>query len=316
MQDFRMDYSILAKEEYVENPDLSKQIKKEEDIFPKEEEIDIHTLMYSQRKDEASSDYSDRLNFQTKVEFDDEPPLNGVKRRMERGNNEYNYKRPFKIVRDLSSKHIKKEAIVSENPIVNVKMEPEKSEEGDSHHESEKKVIRVSACKNYIGLLCAGFSRAILSAERSSPIIVALEELIDQRKIKFDSCKVLLTEKLMESFKTYIYKSICGKKVKKCNQERDFKIRNSHELDSILMIKQRDSEQTCLRKEVLKEMIIYFFDSDYYYNWLSKGMISEGNKIFFIKNKKEIQKKFLNPAFYKPKFNHNQEEQEEEKGLD
>jgi len=263
-------------------------------MLTKQEDLDPHAFPSSQNNTEDSSEYIKRNYIETKVEYEDKQGTAMYTR----------CKKPFRILRDLPSLN-KRIGRKSQDMLIKNEYE----EESEEHHEIEKRIVRVSACKNYIGLLCAGFSRTLLNAEKTSPIIETLAQIIDQKKMRFETCRIMLTEKIIESFKTYIYKSVCGKRVKKCNQERDFKIRNSHELDNILMIKQRDSEQTCLRKEVLKEMLVYFFDSDYYYEWLSKGMISEGNRIFFIKNKKEIQRKFLNPAFYKPKFNHNQEEE-------
>lgn len=302
-----MDPTIFAKDEYIETQDLRLQIKKEEHFDMKQEEMDTHAFKSFQNKIEVSSESINRNYIETKVEDGyQQQSSNTPGRYLQENARRLSRKKPFKIVRDLPNLNKGKKNVVEQHKGMLVKNE---LEEENEDHEMEKKIVRVSACKNYIGLLCAGFSRTILNAEETSPVIETLTQIIEQKKTKFDTCRILQTDKIIQSFKTYIYKSVCGKRVKKCNQERDFKIRNSHELDNILMIKQRDSEQTCLRKEVLKEMIMYFFDSDYYYEWLTKGMISEGNRIFFIKNKKEIQKKFLNPAFYKPKFNHNQEEE-------
>lgn len=172
----------------------------------------------------------------------------------------------------------------------------------------KKKTVRVSACKNYIGLLCAGFSRAVLTSEKSSPILQFASELITQRKQRFVGLETQTIEQLVETFRTYVHQNICGKKVKKSNRERDFKVRNSEELDQLLIAQPYDTELTCLRKEILREMMNFFFTSDCYTDWLNKGMISESNRVFFLKNKKEIQKKFQNPAYYKPRFNHNQDE--------
>jgi len=178
----------------------------------------------------------------------------------------------------------------------------------DSFIKLKKKSVRVSACKNYIGLLCAGFSRAVLTSERTSPILQFTAELITQRKQKFTNQEGQTVEQLVENFRVYVHQNICGKKVKKSNRERDFKVRNSEELDQLLIAQQNDTEFTCLRKEILREMVNFFFNSDCYEEWLSKGMISESNRIFFLRNKKEIQKKFQNPAYYKPRFNHSQDE--------
>jgi hypothetical protein len=172
----------------------------------------------------------------------------------------------------------------------------------------KKKAVRVSACKNYIGLLCAGFSRAILTSERTSPILQFTSDLITQRKPKFIGAETQTIEQLVETFRVYVHQNICGKKVKKSNRERDFKVRNSEELDQLLVAQQNDTELTCLRKEILREMFNFFFTSECYEEWLNKGMISESNRIFFLRNKKEIQKKFQNPAYYKPRFNHSQDE--------
>jgi len=176
----------------------------------------------------------------------------------------------------------------------------------DPKRKKRNKAVRVSACKNYIGLLCAGFSRAILTSERTSPILKFTAELITERKDRFAE-ENLTVEQLVESIRVYVHQNICGKKVKKTNRERDFKVRNSEELDQLLIAQQEDTEYTCLRKEILREMINFFFDSDCYEEWLNKGMISENNRIFFLANKKEIKKKFQNPAYYKPRFNHNQD---------
>jgi len=168
------------------------------------------------------------------------------------------------------------------------------------------KVVRVSACKNYIGLLCAGFSRTMLHAKRPSAILDHAEKLIDERRTRYQHLKDQAADKIIDDVCKYIYKTICGKKVKKSKCERDFKIRNSEELNQLFEVRVKDSEQVRFMKEMLRELINYFFDSEFYFNWLSKGWMHENNRIFFIKNKEEIKKKFQNPATYKPKFNHSQ----------
>ena len=172
----------------------------------------------------------------------------------------------------------------------------------------KKKCLRVSACKNYIGLLCAGFARAMLTSERSSAIIKQASELVEQKRSRLQTQEGQSTQDLVEFLKTYIHKNICGKRVKKSNRERDFKVRNTEELDLLLMPKEGDSIHTSATKELLRDMFDYFFDSECYDDWLSKGMISESNRIFFVKNKAEIHRKFQNPMFHKPRFDHAREE--------
>jgi hypothetical protein len=111
-------------------------------------------------------------------------------------------------------------------------------------------------------------------------------------------------DELVEHVKEQIYRDFCGKRVKKSNRGRDFKVRNTEELAHIIAVKDDDNEMTRFKKECFKELFNYFFNSKYYDEWLSRGMINKVNRSFFIVNKKELQKKFQNPTYYKPRFSH------------
>jgi len=167
-----------------------------------------------------------------------------------------------------------------------------------------KKSSKVSACKNYIALLCTGFARSILTADPTSEIIEYLNQVIQRKKVKYSSLEGKSVQELREFILEHIHKDICGKKVKKTNKGRDFKVRNTEELEFLLTPKEGDNEVLYFRKETLKEMIDFFFTSNCYYDWLEKGMINEANRHFFLKNKLEIQKKFSNPTLYKPHFDY------------
>jgi len=168
-----------------------------------------------------------------------------------------------------------------------------------------KKTAKVSACKNYIALLCTGFARSVLTANPDSQTFAHLHLTILHKKTKYASLTGMTDEELKTIIIEHIHKDICGKRVKKTNKGRDFKVRNTEELEVLLSIKEGDDELACFRKEVLKEMMQYFFVSSCYEDWLNKGMINEANKSFFLKNKVEIQKKFANPIIYKPHFDYN-----------
>jgi len=229
-------------------------------------------------------------------------------------------KKPFKILRNV--KPFKQKYIPTIEKVVKAEPLAVKKEEGQPgqptiavntaaikkiRRKKGKKTIRVSACKNYIGLLCAGFSRAVLTSDRHAAIIKQAEILLEEKRSRIPNAEHSSKDELVHSFKTYIHKNICGKRVKKSNRERDFKVRNTEELEGLLMPKPEDNALSSVMKEMLRDMFSYFFNSEYYTEWLAKGMISESNRVFFIRNKKEILRKFLNPAFYKPKFNHNQD---------
>jgi len=171
--------------------------------------------------------------------------------------------------------------------------------------QSNKKAAKVSACKNYIALLCTGFARSVLTANPDSQTFAHLHLTILHKKVKYGSLTGMTDDELKAIVIDHIHKDICGKRVKKTNKGRDFKVRNTEELEILLSIKEGDDELTCFRKEVLKEMMQYFFVSSCYEDWLNKGMINEANKSFFLKNKMEIQKKFANPIIYKPHFDYN-----------
>jgi len=232
-------------------------------------------------------------------------------------------KKPFKILRNVRPFKLKyinvTEKIVKPDPVVIKKEEgqpvPEPvvvaviPEVKKIRRKKGKKTVRVSACKNYIGLLCAGFSRAVLTSDRHAAIIKQAEVFLEEKRSRIPNAEHSSKDELVHSFKTYIHKNICGKRVKKSNRERDFKVRNTEELDGLLMPKPEDNALSSVMKEMLRDMFSYFFNSEYYTDWLAKGMISESNRVFFVRNKKEILRKFLNPAFYKPKFNHNQDKE-------
>jgi len=207
------------------------------------------------------------------------------------------HRSPYSVSTALSAKSDSPIEISAENPVKDSMIKDKK-----------KKCLRVSACKNYIGLLCAGFARAMLTSERGSTIIKQAGDLVEQKRSRLATQEGQSTQDLVEFLKTYIHKNICGKRVKKSNRERDFKVRNTEELDLLLMPKEGDTIHTSATKELLRDMFDYFFDSECYDEWLNKGMISETNRVFFIKNKVEIHRKFQNPLFHKPRFDHAREE--------
>jgi len=171
----------------------------------------------------------------------------------------------------------------------------------------QKKNQKVSACKNYIALLCTGFARSILTAEAHSELMNFMNEVMEKKKGKFGSLESKSLGELRDYMLEHIHKDICGKRVKKTNKGRDFKVRNTEELEMLLSNKEGDDEMLRFRKETLKAMLDYFFKSKHYSEWLDKGMINKANQKFFLKNKDEIQKKFDNPTLYKPHFDYNSE---------
>ena len=216
--------------------------------------------------------------------------------------------KPFKIIRDEKPRITYDESTVS-TPSIKVEEQDNDDNYVVVNPKPKKQSHRVSACKNYIGLVCAGFARAILNAGTNSALMNHMENFINQKRNSYNFLHDKKTEKLIETFKTYIYKSMCGKKIKKYNGDRDFKVRNTHELDNLLTIKGRDVESTRFRKELLREMFDYFFSSEQYVEWINTGMMSEINRSFFLRNKKEIHKKFLDPIHEKPRFNHEEPEE-------
>jgi len=173
-----------------------------------------------------------------------------------------------------------------------------------SPSDKSKKMLKVSACKNYIALLCTGFARSMLVSDSCSALSAHMSLTIQHKRAKYSSLFEVSDEKLREMVLDYIQKDICGKRIKKSNKGRDFKVRNTEELEVLLNVKEGDDELSSFRKEVLKEMMEFFFASACYEEWLEKGMINDANKSFFLKNKCEIQKKFANPLTYKPHFDY------------
>jgi len=272
---------FCPKEEYVESAPIIYDFIKQEDIEVKKEEVNGHPRMnfrasywipfLAQAPFQGSGDYT--------------PQTNGSPR-----------PKPFKIVRTAKPGQLedcvvkREESSTNQESLVNV---------------SKIKESKISACKNYIGLVCSAFARTLLIAEKNSEMMNFLEGLIVQNKERFTSiAEFNSNEEFIEMFKQYIYKKMCGKKVKRADRLRDFKIRTTDELNNLLIIKKKDREHLCVKKEFIRELIKYFFESDCYDNWLNAGMISEGNRAFLMKNKGEIYKKFLDPENYRVKFNH------------
>lgn len=171
-------------------------------------------------------------------------------------------------------------------------------------HKKRKRTPRTSAVKNYVGLICTGLSRTVLTASKGSEILATILQILRQKKVKFGSLECVEDKDLLEFLKEYMHENMCGKKVKKTNCERDFKVRSTAELNSLLAIQHEDDELTTLKKEALKEILNYFFVSEYFDQWLSNGMVTESNRIFLRNNKEELHRKFLNPVFYKPRFSY------------
>jgi len=118
-----------------------------------------------------------------------------------------------------------------------------------------------------------------------------VRETVEEQKEKIETLQSNPTDEMVQTLKDLLFKDFLGKKVKS-TKGRDFKIRNTDELDNVLTIKKNDSDINRFKKECYFELLNFFFNSNYYDKWLSNGMISDVNKSFFIANKKEIHKKF------------------------
>jgi len=280
---------FYAKEEYIEAAPFLYEFIKQEDIEVKREEVNV----------------TPRVNFRPSywvpVLAQAQPgyysnQANGVQ------SHKNHRPKPFTIIR----KPTRKSSSSSSSEELTVKREEDSSNNQDSVFKAGKvKESKISACKNYIGLVCSAFARTLLIAEKKSGILLFLEDLISKNKEKFATIQEFdNNEEFIEMFKQYIYKKMCGKKVKRADRLRDFKIRTTDELNNLLIVKKKDREHLCVKKEFIRELIKYFFDSDCYDNWLNAGMISEGNRAFLMKNKGEIYKKFLDPENYRVKFIH------------
>lgn len=211
--------------------------------------------------------------------------------------------KPLLKTEEIQSTQSNSPAFNNHQVVIQIKQEEEEDSHTSDSETLPKKLTKGSASKNYIALLCTGFARTILGAEDDSEIWTKISQIVKEKRKKFKSIDKS-DEELSEFVKEQIYRDFCGKRVKKSNRGRDFKVRNTEELAHIVSIKDEDNEQTRLKKECFKELFIYFFNSKYYDEWLNKGMINKVNRSFFIVNKKELQKKFQNPSYYKPRFSH------------
>jgi hypothetical protein len=211
--------------------------------------------------------------------------------------------KPFLKVEEAQSTQSSSPEFTNHKVVIQVKQEEEEEPESPEMETLSKKPIKGSASKNYIALLCTGFARTILSAEDDSEIWTKISLIVKERRKKYKLIEKT-DEELSEYVKEQIYRDFCGKRVKKSNRGRDFKVRNTEELAHIISIRDDDSDLVRLKKECFKELFNYFFNSKYYDEWLNKGMINKVNRSFFIVNKKELQKKFQNPSYYKPRFSH------------
>ena len=288
------DTPIIKKEETLSDDTFSQFFKKEEDVEPKAEPLEmietsnyelshhnpmtipwIHTAKYS-------TDASFSLHLQESLYCDHKW-----------------IRKPFKIIKHQEDRSY----LLS----MRIAMPFEETREPISiiiRRKPRKKIARTSAVKNYVGLICTGLSRAVLTADIGSEMLTNVLQIVHQKKLKYLSLERIEDEDLLQSLKIEMYEKMCGKKVKRSHCDRDFKIRSTAELDSLLAIKSGDDELTTMKKEVLREVLNYFFTSEYYDKWLSNGMVSETNRLFLKNNRKELHKKFLNPAFYKPKFSY------------
>jgi hypothetical protein len=206
-------------------------------------------------------------------------------------------RKPFRILKESQTK------ASSDDLEFSIKFEETEAESPVSK-KVIKKVKQSSSHKNYIGLICCGFARTVLLAEKESELNVFMQKVLEESRESHAVLKDLNVEELVDMFKKYIYKRMCGKRVKKSDKERDYKIRKAEELSNLLIVKKNDKEFTGLKKEVLKEMIKFFFESGCYEKWLADGMMNDSNRNFFLKNKEEIFKKFKDPLYYRPHFSH------------
>ena len=210
-------------------------------------------------------------------------------------------RKPFRIVKESQTKA--SSSPKTDDLDFSIKFEETEAESPVSK-KITKKVKQSSSHKNYIGLICCGFARTVLLAEKESDLNVFMQKLLEESRENHAVLKDLSVPELVDMFKKYIYKRMCGKRVKKSDKERDYKIRKAEELSNLLIVKKNDKEFTSLKKEVLKEMIGFFFESGCYEKWLADGMMNDSNRNFFLNNKEEIFKKFKDPLYYRPHFSH------------
>lgn len=223
------DYKI--KEEDFGDYNGSEIVKKEEETGVKVEDNNFYSALYSQYGPDTrnmtipwnSTPYNS-IPLQTNQ---NEPQLNPTRQWSNK---------PFIIIKTNVDKSYQNSCDSTEGAKTN-----NDAKKRQYRRRSKKKAVRVSACKNYIGLICAGFARAILTMKADSEVKRHLEIVLNQKKAKFDSLEKKTVNELTESLRAYIYKHMCGKRVKKKNTERDFKIRNTEELDKLLTITNGDT---------------------------------------------------------------------------
>lgn len=143
----------------------------------------------------------------------------------------------------------------------------------------------------------------MLGAEENSDIWKKISKIATDKQKKYPEL-TKSEQELVEFVKEQIYRDFCGKRIKNSKKTRDFKVRNTEELARLFSLKDDDSVLIKLKKDCFRELFNFFFNSELYSEWLEKGMLNSVNKSFFIVNKKELQKKFQNPLYYKPRFTH------------
>ena len=151
----------------------------------------------------------------------------------------------------------------------------------------------------YLGLVCSGLSSFVVKAKQDSPMYRYTIDLINERKDRFAMYVDETPEQIYDNMKLYIKKKL---KWTEAVNQKIFSITNSEELHNFLFPEKGDSDYVKLRKELLREMFDFFFDSDCFYEWINQGRMKDANKEFYLKNKGEMYRKFKDPLGYRCKF--------------
>ncbi len=254
------------------NKELPLDIEENQNFTSKRIKLSDQTLEYQPRLDlDLSTKFSDRGSDTIKSEKYEEARVEANKHQIDQ-----------------------KSRVKNKNQRKGTSLRSESKDEPKDKKETNKNKIG----KNYIGIISRGFANKFLTSEYHIILKNNVVRLIGQSKyiVLLKMYKLELIIEMIQAFvSTYVggkiyYESQNKKKVS------DSKVSSKKSIQLVFHPHTKDDLLTLLCKEVLRNILEYFFDCANYKSFLAHDCGAQSsNKVFLLENRESIQQAFLEP---------------------
>lgn len=181
-------------------------------------------------------------------------------------------------------------------------------EETDVSTSKKTQRARISMTKNYKGVLSSGLIRFMLEADEQtdSGLYQCLINLILEKREQDWELGSLSIEDFFNKAMDYANEEIFGKVEKESKNGKQsclFKVGSVASFKKVFYPSREDSKLIAVIKDIWRTMFVdYFFDSKYYYQFITKVCKApQQGKLFLFMKVDEIQKTLKDP-YYRPDF--------------